>query len=75
MYGNSNFQNAKMDLHGRRSDSRLDFQAKSQRAYQGGPHACADTEFRGFITTARPADRPPLPGDYVGNVNIYFKIY
>ena len=75
MYGNRNFQNAKMDLHGRRRDSGLDFQSKSERDYRGGAHACADPEFRGFITTARPADRPPLPGDWAGNLNIYFKIY
>ena len=58
MYGNRNFQNAKMDLHGRRSDSGLDFQPKSERAYRGGSHACADTKFQDFITTTRPADRP-----------------
>ena len=63
MYGNRNFQNANLDLHGRRSDPGLDFQSKSERDYRGGTHACADTEFRGFMTTARPADRPPLPGD------------
>ena len=75
MYGNRNFQNAKMDLHGRRSDSGLDFQPKSERAYRGVTHACAGTKFQDFIMTARPADRPPMPGEWVGNLNIYFKIY
>ena len=75
MYGNRNFENAKMDLHGRRSDSGLDFQPKSDRAYRGGTHACADTKFQDFITTTRPADRPLLPGDWAENLNIHFKIY
>ena len=33
MYGNRNFQNANLDLHGRRSDPGLDFQSKSERDY------------------------------------------
>ena len=36
---------------------------------EGGPM------FQDFITTARPADRPPLPGDWAENLNIHFKIY
>ena len=50
------------DLHGPRSDSEHDLQSEPKRAYEGGTHACADTEFPCFITTVRPADRPPLPG-------------
>ena len=64
MYGNRNFQNAKMDLHGPRSDSEPDLLLEPQRTSVvdvGETFGHADTEFRGFIATAWPADRPPLP--------------
>ena len=54
------------DLHGPRSDSEHDLQSEPKRVYRGGTHACADTEFPGFITTTWPADRPHLPGDGAG---------
>ena len=60
------------DLHGPRSDSEHDLQSEPKRAYEGRTHACADTEFPCFITTARPADRPPLPEHLR---HIYFKKY
>ena len=61
MYGNRIFQNANFDLYGRRSDPGLDFQPTQIGTYRGGTHVHAQTDFRGFIATAWPADRPPLP--------------
>ena len=61
MYGNRIFQNANFDLHGRRSDSEPDLLSEPQRTNVGETFAYADTDFRGFIATAWPADRPPLP--------------
>ena len=56
-------QDAILDLHGRRIDPGSDFQSEPQRTCAGETHACADTDFRGFIATPWPADRPLLPGD------------
>ena len=61
MYGNRIFQNAKMDLHGPRRDSEPDLLSEPQRTNVGETFAYADTDFRGFIATAWPADRPHLP--------------
>jgi hypothetical protein len=61
MYGKHIFQNANFDLHGRRSDSEPDLLSEPQRTNVGETFANADTDFRGFIATAWPADRPPLP--------------
>ena len=59
-------QDAILDLHGRRIDPGPDFQSEQNRDYRGGTHASADTDFRGFIATAWPADRPHLPVDGAG---------
>ena len=61
MYGNRIFQNAKMDLHGPRRDSEPDLLSEPQRTNVCETFAYADTDFRGFIAAAWPADRPPLP--------------
>ena len=61
MYGNRIFQNENFDLHGRRSDSEPDLRSEPQRTNVGETFAHADTDFRGFIATAWPADRRPLP--------------
>ena len=63
MYGNRIFQNAKMDLHGPRRDSEPDLLSEPQRTNVdlGETFAYADTDFRGFIATTWPADRPHLP--------------
>ena len=56
-------QDAILDLHGRGIDPGSDFQSEPNWGYRGGTHACADTDFRGFIATPWPADGPLLPGD------------
>ena len=61
MYGNRIFQNAKMDLHGPRRDSEPDLLPEPQRTSVGETFGHTETEFRGFIATAWPADRPHLP--------------
>ena len=61
MYGNRIFQNANFDLYGRRRDPGPDFQPTQIGTYRGGTHIHSQTDFRGFIATAWPADRPPLP--------------
>ena len=61
MFGNRIFRNAKMDLHRPRRNSEPDLLSEPQRTNVGETFAHADTDFRGFIATAWPADRPPLP--------------
>ena len=63
MYGNRIFQNANFELYGRCIDPGSDFQSEQTRTCAGETHACGDTDFRGFIATAWPPDRPPLPDD------------
>ena len=75
MYVNRIFQIAILDVHGRRIEAAFDFHSKSNRDFRGRTHVRAETEFLGFMTTARPTDRPHPRGDEAWKRGIYFKIY